>query len=323
VSQGLSPQVVRRLAFVRFLHTQGLEQVRRPQPFATTALLSFHDAAELFLGLAADHLGINLPQHVNFAGYFDQIEKATGAPLPGKGAMMRMNRGRVNLKHHGLIPSAPDLEQFRADVTTFLTDSTQVVFNVGFSSIDMIDLVPQPNVLTLLRSAETQAGQGDYTDALGYLSQAFDDLLRDYAARKQGTGQFSPYTLWSGGTRVMIGQNHDRELTKRVDQVEGALDRFERAFRVIAMGVNYQRYARFELLVPEVIRFIDDLGYRDVRAVPGLEVSDDDYQFCKQFVIETALHLAELDFDLNLYEVYMEHYQRQQAAAAGTGPATS
>jgi hypothetical protein len=322
VSQGLSPQVVRRLAFVRFLYAQGLEQGRRPQPFATTALLSFHDAIELFLGLTADHLGINLPQHVTFAGYFDHIEQATGFPLPGKGPMTRMNRGRVNLKHHGLIPSAPDLEQFRADVTTFLTDATQVVFSVDFSTVDMIDLVTQPNALTLLHSAETRASQGDYTDALGYLSQAFDDLLRDYADRKQGTGDFSPYTLWSGGPRTMFGHEHDRELTKRLDQAEEALDRFQRAFRVLAMGVNYQSYARFELLVPEVIRFMHDPEYRDVRPVPGLEVGDEEYQFCKQFVIEAALHLAELDFDLNLYDVYLDHHRRQQAAATGTGSAT-
>jgi len=48
----------------------------------------------------------------------------------------------------------------------------------------------------------------------------------------------------------------------------------------------------------------------------------EEYQFCKQFVIETALHLAELDFDLNLYDMYLAHRRRQQIAAAGTGPAT-
>jgi len=80
------------------------------------------------------------------------------------------------------------------------------------------------------------------------------------------------------------------------------------------MGVDYQRYARFELLAPWVPYFAD--GSREVRAVPGLEVGDAEYQFCKQFVIVTALRLAELDFDLNLNEVCRNH-QRQ---AAATGP---
>jgi len=49
VIQGLNAQVVKGLAFGPFMYNQGLEQVGRPQPLATTALLSFHDAAELFL----------------------------------------------------------------------------------------------------------------------------------------------------------------------------------------------------------------------------------------------------------------------------------
>jgi hypothetical protein len=318
VSQGLNPQVVKGLAFVRFMYTQGLEQAGRPQPLATTALLSFHDAAEMFLGLAADHLGVSLTANVNFEGYFDQIQQGARIVLPGRHPMRRMNKSRVGLKHHGLFPSPTDLEQFKGDVTTFLTDATKMVFKVDFLSLDMIDLVTQPNALSLLRSAETQAGQGDHTEALALLSEAFEYLLKDYADRKQRTDESSPYTLWPRGIRTMFGQNHDRELTKRLTEVEAGLERFQRAFRVLAMGVDYQRYARFELLVPFVPYFMD--GHREVRAVPGLDVGDEEYQFCKQFVIETALHLAELDFDLDLYQVYRDHQKRQQATAAGPGP---
>jgi hypothetical protein len=85
--------------------------------------------------------------------------------------------------------------------------------------------------------------------------------------------------------------------------------------------VDYQRYARFELLVPQVVWFMD--GHREVRAFPGLAAADEEYQFCKQFVIETAFHSAELDFDLNLYEVYREYQKRQQATATGPGPGVS
>ena len=318
MSQGLNAQLVKGLAFVRFIYNQGLEQAGRPQPLATTALLSFHDAVEMFLGLAADHHRVSLTANVNFEGYFDQIMQGAGIELPSRHPMRRMNKSRVGLKHHGLFPSPTDLDQFKGDVTTFLTDATKMVFKVDFLSLDMIDLVTQPNALSLLRSAETQAGQGDHTEALALLSEAFEDLLQDYADRKQATDKSSPYTLWKRGIRTMFGRDHDPELTKRLTEVEAGLDRFQRAFRVLAMGVDYQRYARFELLVPWVSYFMD--GHREVRAVPGLDVGDEEYQFCKQFVIETALHLAELDFDLDLYEVYWDYQKRQQSTATGTGP---
>ena len=50
------------------------------------------------------------------------------------------------------------------------------------------------------------------------------------------------------------------ELTKRLKEVEVGLERFQRAFRVLAMGVDYQRYARFELLVPQVVWFMTGTG---------------------------------------------------------------
>ena len=312
---GLSAQLVKGLAFVRFLYNQGLEQARNPQPLATTALLSFHDAVEMFLGLAADQLGVNLTEHVHFEAYFDQIKQGTGIELPGRRPMRRMNRSRVSLKHHGIFPSPTDLEQFQGDVTTFLTDATQQVFNADFLRLDMIDLVTQQRAVTLLRSAGTQAGQGDYTEALALLSEAFEELLKDYADRKQGTSEFSPYTLWTADRHPMFGPNHDDEIAERLSRAERALDRMQRAFRVLATGVDYRRYARFELFVPEVVYFFDE--HREVRPVPGLQVGDEEYQFCKQFVIETALHLAAMDFDLDLYRVFLEHHQRQQAAANG------
>lgn len=79
----------------------GLEEARGPQPLATTALLSFHDAAEMFLGLAADHLGVNPSQNVTFDGYFAEIKQNAGVELPSRHPMRRMNRSRVNLKTTG------------------------------------------------------------------------------------------------------------------------------------------------------------------------------------------------------------------------------
>jgi hypothetical protein len=189
-------------------------------------------------------------------GYFAEIKKGVGVDLPSRYPMQRMNKSRVGLKHHAFFPSPTDLEQFKGDVTTFLTDATKMVFKVDFLSLDMIDLVTQPKAVSLLRSAEAQAGQGDHTEALALLSEAFEYLLKDYADRKQATDKSSSYTLWPQGTRTMFGQDHDPQLTARLKEVEAGLERFQRAFRVLAMGVDYQRY-----------------GLSSVRAADGLTVS--------------------------------------------------
>ena len=84
-----------------------------------------------------------------------------------------------------------------------------------------------------------------------------------------------------------------------------ALTGIERSMRVLAVGLDYRQYARFQLIVPPVVNIASGDGL--ARPVPGFQVSRDDYDFCRQFVIETALQLAEMDFDLNLKQLRRDH----------------
>jgi hypothetical protein len=321
VSKALDANTVRRLAFIRFLYMQGQDQAKRPQPLAATALLSFHDAMEMFLLLAAEHLKVNLPKGTTFEGYWDQIAQQSGAQLPSKPAMRRMNNSRVNFKHHGSIPSTTDLEQFRGDVTTFLADATQLVFGADFLHLDMIDLVPQQSALTRLRDGERHAGIGDDTEALAQLSEAFEELLSDYSDRKRTASGSAPYTFGPehgfGHVTARPDSQFGSQLAERVQKLTDAADRMQRAIRVLAVGLDYRHYSRFEMLLPRVDYYMD--GHREVHPLPGFEAGDDEYQFCRQFVIETALHLAEMDFDLDLRKIWQEHQARQRAVFAAAG----
>ncbi|BFO19578.1 hypothetical protein SHKM778_59660 [Streptomyces sp. KM77-8] len=122
-------------------------------------MLSFHDAVELFLVLAGEHLGVGLPTQINFSQYWEKL--AAGLPpntqLPSKKAMERMNKLRVNLKHHGAVPSPTDIDQVRADVLTFFTDATPIIFGGSFTQIDMIDLVSRPQTVKFLQFAQSCA----------------------------------------------------------------------------------------------------------------------------------------------------------------------
>jgi hypothetical protein len=314
VSQALSPNTVKRLAFIRFLYSQGLEQAARPQPLAAAALLSFHDAVEMFLLLAAEHLSVNLDRNTTFDGYWTQIAAQASVQLPSRNAMRRMNNSRVNFKHHGSIPSATDLDQFRADVTTFFTDATQAVFAADFTNIDMTDLVTQQVALTRIRSAEAHASQGDYIEALTFLGEAFWDLVADYASRKRLGLGLSPYDFGpkpyslgrealsqSEGGRICEAEEH---LNSRINAIIETINPMRDAVLVLALGLDYRRYTRFSMLTPSVFR--TDNGTEFVGQRPGLRLGDDEYQFCKLFVVETAVHLAELDFDLDLHSMAFE-----------------
>jgi hypothetical protein len=296
VSQALGPNTIKRLAFIRFLYGQGLEQAARPQPLAATALLSFHDAVEMFLLLAAEHLGVNLDKNTPFDGYWTQIAAQASVQLPSRNAMRRMNSSRVNFKHHGSIPSATDLDQFRGDVTTFFTDATQAVFDAGFTSIDMTDLVTQQAALTKIRDAETHASQGDYIETLELLKEALHDLLDSYTDREHYSPGANAFSYSFPPVRRDSTPAWARDYITRLTD---AAAQTQRVLRVLAVGLDYQRYKRFQMLTPRSLHSLDGQKLR-AEPFPGLQVGDEDYQFCKLFVIETAIHLAEMDLDLNV-----------------------
>jgi hypothetical protein len=338
VSQDLDPSVVRRLAFIRFLYRQGLEQAKRPQPLAATALLCFHDAVEMFLLLAAEHLlGVAVPKNTAFEGYWDLIAAKANVELPGRAPMRRMNKSRVSFKHHGYIPSADTLEEARSGVSTFLTNATRLVFGTDLTSLDMIDLVTQQPALTYLRDAEAQARQGDFVMAVFKLSPALNTLLSDYEQRKrtaQGTSAYDlgpipgdpfryGYTFLSTKRQPPVrpetncvidtAEENDKgsqltvpnaRLGEDVEDIKAGMAEIRRVVEVLALGLDYRRYVRFTMLIPPA-SYSEAAGLKP-DPVPGLRMGDDEYQFCKQFVIEAALHLAEMDFDLDLYRLRVD-----------------
>lgn len=121
------PSQIERLAFIRYLATVGRSQLQLPEPAAASALLTFHDAIELFLQLAAEHLHVQIryPKD-HFVDYWPKLADA-GAAIPFSEAMKRLNDARVSLKHRGVLPRRSDLVDFGAIVPDFLRRATQLV----------------------------------------------------------------------------------------------------------------------------------------------------------------------------------------------------
>lgn len=69
--------------------------------------------------------------------------------------------------------------------------------------------------------------------------------------------------------------------------------------KLLSLGLDYRRYARFRLLTPRVEHFMG--GKRRLLYVSRKEAervaSRDELVFCIDFVLESALRLQEFDFD--------------------------
>jgi hypothetical protein len=303
----LSPDVTSRLAFIRYLHHLGVEQTRLPEPQSSAAVLMFHDAVEAFLLVAAEYLGTAAPR--DFAQYWDVLSPAKlprGVDLAAKQAMVRLNKVRVNLKHHGVMPGARVIDQLTEDTAVFFAANTQLVFGVDYDSVSMTDVIAQERVRELARTAESAAAAGDFLAAMVALTDAAELLL---LPRRNGGAETQP--LRFGETIAHLGTEtfqralqppdrsdrsydphaHERgDLARHLERLSEIVTDLQAAARVTALGVDYTAYLRFQSMTPQPSDGID--GRREYRAPKGYTPTPDDYTFCLQFVITASLRLT-------------------------------
>jgi hypothetical protein len=218
---------------------------------------------------------------------------------------------RIGLKHYGNPPSSALIDEFRNDVTTFFEENTPLIFDGReFHEISMVHLVRSQRAQTHLKTADEKAHEGDRASALTEVSIAFSILLDENDERMRRRYGRSPF--WFGG-HLPIGdpilegmkglpRTELQAVRDMVYEARAEVRTLQQTIRVLARGLDYRRYARFSLIAP----------YGQFLGLPGgndgyfgelsPEVADtatmDDYRFCFDLVIDSALRLQEFDFDM-------------------------
>jgi len=317
----LQANTIRRLAFIKYLYRLGIQQSETPEPLSAVSLLNFHDAIELFLQLASEHLNVG-SKETRFMEYWEMLSKKlpVGKELSQKEAVRRLNEARVGLKHHGTLPSKLDIEAFRATTTSFFEENTPIIFNVAFGEISMTDYVQPEQAREHLKTAETLLKSESFAEALDLTAIAFQQMLDDYESRKQDRFHSSPFffgrdlTHYSShqigighkrriGRSLIDGDNdihehkYEEKLGKFIDTTKESLEAIQEAIKILAMGVDYRRYTKFKLLTPSVNRTLD--GKFDTYRTYEQKHTTADVQYCIEFVIETAVKLQEFDYSLS------------------------
>ena len=111
--------------------------------------------------LAAEHLGTAVPRE--FGQYWDVLSPGKlkgGVDLAVKQGMLRLNKVRVNLKHHGVQPSKASIDLSLVDAATFFAANTRLVFGIDYDQVSMADVIEQEKVRELVRKAESANAGG-------------------------------------------------------------------------------------------------------------------------------------------------------------------
>ena len=281
----LSTDTMRRLAVVKYLYTQALEQERKGDALAGLALLPFHDAVELFLQVAAEHHPVKLPKSLDFMEYWTAFSPA-GLSLPYQQQMRRFNSARVEVKHRGTLHSRHEVEGFRSTVTAFLGDTTPKLFQIEFDRISMSSLVRSDDVRSGLQAAEAAAHAGQFGEALDQAAKAFRLSLRHHRSGETPR-LFDPTAVrsdlrWRGGEIF----RHDRRLLDAVAEMGESLGE---AITVLAYHLDYDGYRYLRTYGPVVHELAGGDMIVDRMREPTTDRSIVDR--CIAFAVDAALRL--------------------------------
>jgi hypothetical protein len=260
---------------------------------ASAAILTFQDAAEGMLSLVAEKLGAELRPLPPFDAYWEPIAAKMGRELLShKVGMTRLNRARVELKHHGVRPDNSELEGFRSAVTNFLSDAAESAFGVDFMRTTLVDLLPEGSIRELLLDAQAALIESRRGEVLASTAKAFEQLMFDTTP----VGRYGRHTTIGGPVpHLALGRTGqaDRTLTAAWDKLTQHVERIGEATDVTSRGLNFAEYLRFRALTPHVFRELGG-GQRLISSADTPEGSEDDVDFCFDFVLDSATKLLRL-----------------------------
>ena len=290
-----NPSVLQGLVFIKYLYNLGISQSNQPRPMKASCLLSFHDAVENFMGLACNKENISINRNITFDKYFVEYENATKKSISQKSEMNYLNNCRVSLKHYGAFPSDETVSKVKIDVSEFFENNTPLIFNTAFEELSMSGSVSSDKVKDLLRKSEDHKKEGRLADAVGKCAEALYVLIKEYKSNISKDWNSPVFDFGNEKTveGALLGHNDRRN---KVGDFAKAYDRMSDAITIIGFGIDYRKYAKFRMIAPGVtMRRDGSVHYGRNKDLSN--ITPEEFQFCYDFVIETALKLQEFAID--------------------------
>ncbi|HDZ16759.1 hypothetical protein LCGC14_0701810 [marine sediment metagenome] len=266
----LKKTTLSRLSLIKYYFEMGYEQSYQSSPSCYFSILTFHDAAELFLILGAETKDAAVRDKMWILDYWNVINQKLGErKLSLNASFKKFNRARNNFKHYGITPSNEEIESFRTTIRNFFDENTPIIFGIEFDEISLIDLVQINVVKEILVEVQNLKKRMKFRKSLIRLAKAYWFLINDFKSKY-------PY-IFSDYIDVDVPKSIERQL----------LYIYER-LGIILLGHDYRKYIKFKVLTQVYVTPSLDsfLGKVDKRIYTKEQVD-----FCVNFVIDCTLKI--------------------------------
>ena len=298
----ITPEMMRRLAFAKYLFNVADEQARGPEILAAISLLGYHDATELFLKAACDQAGKDPGKKATFEDYWTALAKAFPPPLPQQAAMRPLNAARISLKHHGNLPAASDLQGFRVICREFFSEATPLFFGVEFADISLVEFVEPESARNYLNEARQQLNTRLINEAAISLSAAFQVMLRFYSERSTRARRLTPVTFRDfhasdfESPHISGSPNSAVDWRRFAQKLNEGLGPLHTAVQLLTLGLDLRKFQVFAITVPEVS--FSEAGKLHSHGIRR-EASAAELEFCFDYVVQSAIKLRTFDADID------------------------
>jgi hypothetical protein len=279
------PDIHRRVVNAKYVLERAAKiQAESNEMSLSISLLLMHDAVELLMLAVLDHLQVATKRRRDFMDFWSDIKQAGHVEPPDFVAMESLNKLRVGLKHNGNLPHPRTVRDLLPRVLGFFENALKAYCGLNYSDVSLIDLVPDPEVCSMLRDAQKKFSSGEKPEALKILKIALHKVEHPKGRHLSLLHAPSRPNLSSEMAKAGLGGY--------LDEVHSFLRESALRTNAVMLGIDPVRYASFVRNTPNV-QWSASGKPTVIHTSSYGSVSEQDFTEMIDFLIDYALRVSE------------------------------
>jgi hypothetical protein len=286
---------IKRLTYAKYLLRSANLSLRSPSPLLVAeGLLRLHDSVEIFQSAVLDRIGVPKNNHRSFIEFWVIVKEKQYPEPPYKDRFRALNDLRNNFKHHALLPNPEEIRELASVVPEFFEKVCRDIFAFDFVEISLANLMPEGELRNGVKAAERFTEAKDHDGAVTELAIAMERMFETIFPNISWDNPWSSlfqYQKVSYEEMLLrsgeLGGKAVRAIDNSLDEIGSQIQEIRTVVSLVAWGVDLRDYGRFRRIAPFVHK--SRSGEFECSRREEITLTDDDADFCLQFVIDTAL----------------------------------
>lgn len=292
--------LLKRLSVVKLLFRNANEITQQSELTAYLSILSFHDAVDMYLNIAVEHLELK-PKSRNETYLKDLIELIPN--IRHKSSMLKLNMNRNSIKHNSVSLGRLEVDSAKLNTFEFFNDNTKEIFDFEFEDISLFELLKYEKTKQLLTQAQIALHKGNFDEGVLFSADAFNNLIKDYKENKHNPFttarfEFTKKVNYSPGSFMEEKHKIEQRLEPTIKEINQNFSNINSALEILALGLDYRKYAKYRAIVPSYFIFDKTANTYNYHSHYGKHWSKENVEFLIDYVIDSALKLQDFEFDV-------------------------